>query len=225
MPDGPLPSNGSRALLRLMQKGRRRPGPRPGSARRSTPRYAPRQLTRRITCWIWSWVRARLRRLIGGITWWIMQRLGRRIVRGWLWRIVQGGPPGCRRVRILGHKGIPFCFRDQCLPRWDCSTAARVRGLKWRDGTGITRGSGKPCPVCESKGTPIPDDEELSTRRPLPLSVREVRCRIVVSEAAAVNAMASGSQHSTMSAISHRTWSATPTATATYLVERPSQNG
>jgi hypothetical protein len=61
-----------------------------------------------------SWVRARLWRLIGGITWRIVQRLGRWIVRGWLRRIVQGVPPGRQRIRILGHKDIPSCFRDQC---------------------------------------------------------------------------------------------------------------
>src|SRR5262244_437994 len=64
----------------------------------SAPRYALRQFTRRITCRIWSGVRARLRRLIGGITRRIVQRFGR-------W-IMQGVPSGRRRIWVLVHKNI-----------------------------------------------------------------------------------------------------------------------
>src|SRR5215467_2177361 len=63
----------------------------------SAPCYALRQFTRRVTCRIWSGVRARLRRLIGGIT----------------RRIVQRVPSGHRRVWVLVHKNILPCFRDQ----------------------------------------------------------------------------------------------------------------
>src|SRR5258708_7592870 len=66
------------------------------------------QFTRRITCRIWSWVRARLWRLIGGIT--------RRIVqRGGSGGSCRGVPPGRRRVQIVGQKTFLLVFVTNAL--------------------------------------------------------------------------------------------------------------